>query len=54
MPTTNFLDCVEPAIFEKAELILDRLDIPVEIALDMFLNEVVKQEGLPFEVETTV
>lgn len=52
MPTTNLLDCVEPGVFEKAESILDGLDIPLEIALDMFLQEVVRQKGLPFEVET--
>ncbi|WP_218026200.1 type II toxin-antitoxin system RelB/DinJ family antitoxin [Cerasibacillus quisquiliarum] len=41
---------IEPRIEEQAELVLGRLGIPVSVAVNMFLKQVVIQKRIPFEV----
>ena len=42
---------VEPEVKEQAEIVLERLGIPMSNAVDMFLRQVVMQRGIPFEVK---
>jgi addiction module RelB/DinJ family antitoxin len=42
---------VEPEVKEQAELVLERLGIPMSNAVDMFLRQVVIQHGIPFEMK---
>ena len=42
---------VEPEIKEQAEIVLERLGIPMSNAVDMFLRQVVIQHGIPFEMK---
>jgi len=44
---------VEPGIREEAEAILERLGIPVPVAVDLFFHQVVQKRGLPFEPRRT-
>ena len=39
---------VDPELKQNAEAVLDRLGIPMATAVDMFLNQIVLTEGLPF------
>ena len=39
---------VDPELKQNAEAVLDRLGIPMATAGDMFLNQIVLTEGLPF------
>lgn len=49
--TSNIYVRVEPEIKEQAELILEKLGIPMSNAVSIFLRQVVMQNGLPFEVK---
>lgn len=49
MPTSEYLDIIEPNILEKAEEILQSQDIEIELALSMFIHKVVENNGLPFD-----
>ena len=40
---------VEPGIRDEAEAILERLGIPVPVAVGLFFHQVVQKRGLPFE-----
>jgi addiction module RelB/DinJ family antitoxin len=42
---------VEPEVKEQAEIVLERLGIPMSNAVDMFLRQVVIQRGIPFEMK---
>lgn len=42
---------VEPEVKEQAELVLDRLGIPMSNAVGMFLRQIVLQRGIPFEMK---
>jgi DNA-damage-inducible protein J len=42
---------VEPALKDKAEQVLSDLGIPVANAINMFLHQVVLQNGIPFDVK---
>ena len=42
---------VEPEVKEQAEIVLERLGIPMSNAVDMFLRQVVIQHGIPFEIK---
>ena len=42
---------VEPEVKEQAEIVLERLGIPMSNAVDMFLRQVVIQHGIPFEMK---
>ena len=41
---------IEPEVKEQAELILSRLGIPMANAIQLYLNQIVLQNGIPFEV----
>ncbi len=41
---------INPTLKKDAESILGRLGIPMSVAVDMFLNQVVLYGGLPFAV----
>lgn len=49
--TSNIYVRVEPSIKEQAEVILEKLGIPMSNAVSIFLRQVVMQNGLPFEVK---
>lgn len=49
--TSNIYVRVEPNIKEQAELVLERLGIPMSNAVSIFLRQVVMQNGLPFDVK---
>ena len=42
---------VEPKIKEQAEQVLSQLGIPVANAINLFLHQVVLQQGIPFDVK---
>ncbi len=42
---------VEPEVKKQAEIVLERLGIPMSNAVDMFLRQVVIQRGIPFEMK---
>jgi DNA-damage-inducible protein J len=49
--TTSIFARVEPEIKEKAEMVLDKLGISMSNAINIFLRQIVLQNGLPFEVK---
>ena len=49
--TSNIYVRVEPNIKEQAEVVLEKLGIPMSNAVSIFLRQVVMQNGLPFEVK---
>ncbi len=49
--TTSIYARVEPQVKEQAELVLSQLGIPMSNAINIFLRQVVLQNGLPFEVK---
>ena len=49
--TANVFARVEPDIKTQAEGILNQLGIPMSNAVDMFLRQVIIQQGLPFNVK---
>ena len=51
--TTSIFARVEPEIKEQAEMVLNKLGIPMSNAINIFLRQVVLQNGLPFEVKIT-
>lgn len=52
--TSNIYARVEPELKQQAEIVLDRLGIPMSNAISIFLKQVVLQRGLPFEVKIPV
>ena len=42
---------VEPALKEQVEQILSKLGIPMANAINLFLHQIVLQEGIPFDVK---
>ncbi len=51
--TTSIFARVEPEIKEQAEMVLNKLGIPMSNAVNIFLRQVVIQNGLPFDVKLT-
>ena len=51
--TTSIFARVEPEIKEQAEMVLNKLGIPMSNAINIFLRQVVLQNGLPFDVKIT-
>lgn len=51
--TANIYARVESEIKERAEMVLNKLGIPMANAINIFLRQVVLQNGLPFEVKIT-
>lgn len=49
--TTSIFVRVEPELKEQAESVLNKLGIPLSNAINIFLRQVVLQNGLPFEVK---
>ncbi|MDO4478979.1 MAG: type II toxin-antitoxin system RelB/DinJ family antitoxin [Lachnospiraceae bacterium] len=41
---------INPTLKKEAESVLSRLGIPMSVAVDMFLNQVVLSGGIPFSV----
>ena len=42
---------VDTQVLEKSKIILSRLGLNMNTAINMFLTEVVKNNGIPFEIE---
>ncbi|MCM1577414.1 MAG: type II toxin-antitoxin system RelB/DinJ family antitoxin [Ruminococcus sp.] len=40
---------IDPEVKERAEEILDRLDIPMSYAVNAFLEQVIAHNGMPFD-----
>lgn len=49
--TTSIFARVEPEIKEQAEMVLNKLGLPMSSAVNIFLRQVVLQNGLPFDVK---
>lgn len=49
--TSSVFVRVEPEIKEQAELILDKLGIPMSNAVGMFLRQIILQQGIPFDLK---
>lgn len=49
--TSSVYTRVEPELKEQAEQILTKLGIPMANAINLFLNQVVLQKGIPFDVK---
>lgn len=49
--TSNVFARVEPEIKKQAEMILDKLGISMSNAINIFLRQVIQQNGLPFDVK---
>lgn len=49
--TTSVFTRVTPELKDQAEKVLNKLQIPMSTALNMFLQQVVEQQGIPFEVK---
>lgn len=41
---------VDPQLKQNAENVLDKLGIPMATAIDMFLNQIVIKNGIPFSL----
>ena len=52
--TSNVFARVEPEIKEQAESVLNQLGIPMSNAIGLFLNQIVLQNGIPFEIRLPV
>lgn len=48
--TTSVFTRVSPELKEQAEAVLNQLQIPMATALNMFLQQVVNQQGIPFDL----
>ncbi len=49
--TANVFTRVDPVVKEQAEIILGRLGISMSTAMGMFLQQLVLQRGIPFDVK---
>ncbi len=49
--TANLYIRIEPDVKEKAEIILSKLGISSSNAINMFYNQIILQNGLPFDVK---
>ncbi len=49
--TANVFTRVDPELKEQAEIILNRLGISMSTAMGIYLQQIVLQKGLPFEVK---
>ena len=52
--TASIFTRVTPELKEEAEKVLDQLQIPMSTALSMFLQQVVNQQRIPFEIKLPV
>jgi len=52
MPRTSSVFArVEPEIKEQAEMILNKLGIPMSNAIGLFLRQIIMQRGIPFDMK---
>lgn len=49
--TANVFTRVDPIVKEQAEIILSQLGISMSTAMGMFLQQLVLQRGIPFDVK---
>ena len=49
--TSNVYARIEPETKEQAEAILSKLGIPSSVAINMFYNQIILNNGLPFDVK---
>lgn len=49
--TANVFTRVDPIVKEQAEIILSQLGISMSTAMGMFLQQIVLQRGIPFDVK---
>lgn len=49
--TASIFTRVTPELKEEAEKVLNQLQIPMSTALSMFLQQVVNQQRIPFEIK---
>jgi len=49
--TSSVYTRVEPELKEQVEQVLSRLGIPMANAINLFLNQVVLHNGIPFDVK---
>ncbi len=49
--STNVYVRLEPAVKEQSEAILNKLGMPMSNAISLFLQQVILQRGLPFELK---
>lgn len=49
--TSNVYVRIEPETKEQAEAILSKLGIPSSVAINMFYNQIILNNGLPFDVK---
>lgn len=49
--TSNVYVRLEPSVKEQSEAILNQLGIPMSNAIALFLQQVVLQRGIPFELK---
>jgi len=52
--TSNIYARIEPELKEQAETILEQLGIPMSNAIGLFLRQVVRQRGIPFDIKLSV
>ncbi len=52
--TSNVYARIEPETKEQAEAILSKLGIPSSVAINMFYNQIILNNGLPFEVKIPI
>ena len=52
--TSNIFARVEPEVKEQAEEVFDKLGIPMSNAIDVFLRQVIYQQGIPFDIKLPV
>jgi DNA-damage-inducible protein J len=49
--TSSVFARVEPDVKKQAEMVLDKLGISMSNAINIFLRQVIQQNGLPFDVK---
>ena len=49
--TANVTARIQPNIKEQAEVILERLGIPVSVFIDMTYRQVIMRDGVPFSLD---
>ena len=42
---------IDSEVAERAEAVLNQLGIPMEVAIDMYLRQIIFHQGIPFPVE---
>lgn len=52
--TSNIYVRVEPEVKQQAEIILEKIGIPMSNAVSIFLRQIVMHNGLPFEVKVPI